>query len=70
MSYDNSPEKLSWERIIIAYDTQQIKALYAHSAHDAEALKKHSALAAFRMYIGFVAIFINILQLLGIFNQE
>lgn len=54
----------------IAYDTQRYKVLFAQSAHDPEALEKYTAVGALQMYISFVALFMNILNLLGIFNDD
>lgn len=48
-----------------AYDTQKIKEIYYQVGHNADALARAAALGALNLYMDFVYLFINLLQLLG-----
>jgi uncharacterized protein len=59
--------------VITAYETQGIKSMYMEGASQAggeEFLKRSSIFGAFMLYGSFVTLFVHILNMLGIMNNE
>jgi hypothetical protein len=50
---------------LTAYDTQKIKEMYLSAAAGEEVAKKTSIIAALRLYLDFINLFIFLLRLLG-----
>lgn len=57
---------------VAAYETQAIKSMYLQGAHQGgeEFLKRSSIFGAFMLYGTFVTLFVHILNILGIMNNE
>jgi uncharacterized protein len=57
---------------VAAYETQGIKSMYLQGAHQGgeEFLKRSSIFGAFMLYGTFVTLFVHILNILGIMNNE
>lgn len=57
---------------VAAYETQGIKSMYIEGAHQGgeEFLKRSSIFGAFMLYGTFVTLFVHILNILGIMNNE
>jgi FtsH-binding integral membrane protein len=58
--------------VVTAFETQAIKTMYIENvSHGGEAqLKRSSIFGAFMLYGSFVTLFIHILNLLGLANQQ
>jgi FtsH-binding integral membrane protein len=57
--------------VVTAFETQAIKSMYVENAAYGEAqLKRSSIFGAFMLYGSFVTLFVHILNILGILNQE
>lgn len=50
---------------LIAYDTQKLKALYAHGVADEESGKKLAVVGALTLYLDFINLFILLLRIFG-----
>jgi FtsH-binding integral membrane protein len=50
---------------LIAYDTQKLKALYAHGLTDDESRKKLAVVGALALYLDFINLFILLLRIFG-----
>lgn len=51
--------------LLTAYDTQKIRDMYFHVAHDTELVGKSAVMGALALYLDFINIFLSLLQLLG-----
>jgi FtsH-binding integral membrane protein len=58
--------------VVTAFETQAIKSMYVESASygGAAQLKRSSIFGAFMLYGSFVTLFVHILNLLGLANEQ
>ncbi|MDA7845335.1 Bax inhibitor-1/YccA family protein [Rickettsiales bacterium] len=56
--------------VMVAYDTQRLKQLYYALGNDSESAAKVAIFGAMQLYIDFVIIFMNLLQILGLSRKD